>query len=60
MIQKETGWTDEYLIWGVAWANIQMKLSDAPYVKYRKGKKGKGEDVVDQKGLEKWLNSIEN
>jgi hypothetical protein len=59
MIQKETGWTDEYLLWGISWANVQMKLRDAPYYKYRSGK-GKDDKVVDQKGLEKWLHSIEN
>jgi hypothetical protein len=53
MIQKETGWTDDYLLWGVSWANIQMKIKDAPYYKYGKS----GERKVDQKGLEEWLKS---
>jgi len=57
MIQKETGWTDEYLLWGISWPNLQLKLADAPYYKYTSGKK-KGEEVVDQKGLEAFLGSI--
>ena len=29
-IQKETGWTHKYILWGESWFNIQMKLADAP------------------------------
>jgi len=25
-----TGWTLDYLIWGVAWVNLQMMIVDAP------------------------------
>ncbi len=31
-IQKETGWTHSYILWGESWFNIQMKLADAPRV----------------------------
>jgi hypothetical protein len=37
MIQKETGWTDDYLLWETSWANIQMKLADAPRYHYGDG-----------------------
>lgn len=29
-IQKETGWTHNYLLWGESWLNIQMKIADSP------------------------------
>lgn len=29
-IQKETGWTQQYVLWGESWMNIQMKIADAP------------------------------
>ena len=54
MIQKETGWTDDYLLWGLSWANIQMKLSDAPYYSYLSG--GKNEVITDEE-LANWLNT---
>jgi hypothetical protein len=54
MLQKETGWTDDYVLWGTSWANLQMKLADAPYFKYGKGGKS-GEKVVDQDELIKFL-----
>jgi len=53
MIQKETGWTDDYLLWGISWANVQMKLSDAPYYRYRKA----GEQTISEKDLPNWLNA---
>ena len=56
MIQKETGWTDEYLLWEISWSNVQMKLKDAPYYQYRSSGK-KGEKVVSQKELVEYLNN---
>ena len=53
MIQKETGWTDDYLLWGVSWANIQMKLADAPYYSYR----ARDEKVDNAEELNRWLNT---
>jgi hypothetical protein len=38
-IQKDTGWTDEYMLWGLSYANLRMKIADAP--SYRYGKKTK-------------------
>jgi len=29
-IQKETGWTQKYLLWGESWLSLQLKLADAP------------------------------
>ena len=53
MIQKDTGWTDDYLLWGISWANLQMKLADAPFYKYRSEK---DDEVMEEKGLEEFLN----
>lgn len=36
-VQKETGWTDEYLLWNVSLVNIRMKLADS--MKYINPKK---------------------
>ena len=36
LLQKETGWTDDYILWGTSWANLQMKLADAPRYSYKK------------------------
>ena len=54
MIQKDTGWTDDYLLWGVSWANMQLKMADAPC--YRYNSKGK-EQVIDDDELKNWLNT---
>jgi hypothetical protein len=35
-VQRETGWTDEYLLWETSWVNIRMKLADAPRYSYSK------------------------
>ena len=35
-IQKETGWTDEYLLWEIAWVNVRMKLIDEMHYDYSK------------------------
>ena len=57
MIQKETGWTDEYLLWGLSWSNVQLKLADAPYYKY-KNAGSKSEEIVESDDeLRKWLNA---
>jgi len=32
-----TGWTLDYLIWGIAWINLQMMITDAP--RYVSGQK---------------------
>lgn len=29
-IQKETGWTHDYVLWGESWLSLQLKLSDLP------------------------------
>jgi len=57
MIQKETGWTDDYMLWGISWANMQMKLADAPWYKYNRSEKG--EQVIDSdEGLCDYLNKM--
>jgi len=33
-IQKETGWTDEYLLWEISWVNVRMKLIDELHYDY--------------------------
>jgi hypothetical protein len=38
LLQKETGWTDEYVLWGTSWANLQLKLADAAHYNYGKKK----------------------
>jgi hypothetical protein len=45
-IQKETGWTDEYLLWEIPWINVRMKLADAPHYLYSKIKEIKTEDEL--------------
>ena len=51
-IQKETGWTHDYVLWGESWFNLQMKLNDAPRMK--KGDLAKTIDSDDE--LEEFLN----
>ncbi len=51
MIQKETGWTDDFVLWGVGWGNLQMKLADAPC--YTSGNDVK--TPVDEQELIKFL-----
>lgn len=29
-IAQATGWSVNYILWGLSWANIQMMLADAP------------------------------
>jgi hypothetical protein len=33
-IQKETGWTDGYLLWEIPWVSIRMKLIDEIHYDY--------------------------
>jgi hypothetical protein len=51
MIQKETGWTDDYILWGISWTNLQLKLADAP--RYRSGKRSC--TLKDEKELNSFL-----
>ncbi|MDR2764747.1 MAG: hypothetical protein LBB90_06910 [Tannerella sp.] len=48
ILQKETGWTDDYILWGVSWANLQMKLADAPHYAYghTSAKRVDGDELV--------------
>ena len=40
-IATATGWTFNYIIWGIAWVNLRMMIADAPrYVTGDKVKKG--------------------
>lgn len=52
-IQKETGWTHEYILWGESWFNIQMKLADAPRMITGSRKK----TIESEDELEEFLNS---
>lgn len=52
-IQKETGWSHNYLLWGESWFNIQMKLADAPRMKSG----GKAKRIEDEEELEEFLSS---
>jgi hypothetical protein len=29
-IQKETGWSHNYILWGESWMMLQLKLTDSP------------------------------
>lgn len=33
MISEKTGWSDKYIMWGIAWTNLRMMLADAPTTK---------------------------
>jgi hypothetical protein len=47
-IQKETGWTHQYVLWGETWFNLQMKLGDAPrMVRARKDKIEDDNELID-------------
>ena len=52
-IQKETGWTHEYILWGESWFNIQMKLADAPRMINGNRKK----TIESEDELEEFLNN---
>ena len=52
-IQKETGWTHDYILWGESWFNIQMKLADAPRMINGNLKK----TIESEDELEEFLNS---
>ena len=49
MVQKDTGWTDDYLLWGLSWTSVQMKLADAPRYVYRGKERAKL--ITDEKEL---------
>ena len=51
-LQEKTGWTHNYILWHESWANIHMKLVDAPRIST--GKKKKAIDSEDE--LYKFLN----
>jgi hypothetical protein len=53
ILQKETGWTDDYILWGTSWVNLQMKLADAPHYSYNK--KEKVHTIVDEQELINFL-----
>jgi hypothetical protein len=49
-IQKETGWTDEYLLWGISWVNARMKLIDEIHYDYSTEDKktiGSEDELID-------------
>ena len=52
-IQKETGWTHDYILWGESWFNIQMKLADAPRMINGNRKK----TIESEDELEEFLNN---
>ena len=52
-IQKETGWTHDYILWGESWFNIQMKLADAP----RMTSGSKARELKDDDELIKFINA---
>ena len=52
-IQKETGWTHDYILWGESWFNIQMKLADAPRMINGNRKK----TIESEDELEEFLNA---
>jgi hypothetical protein len=51
-IQKETGWTHDYIMWGESWFNLQLKLSDSP----RMVKGDRVKKIEDADELEEFLN----
>ena len=51
-IQKETGWTNRYILWEESWFNLQLKLSDAP----RMIKSGKAKMIENEDELMEFLN----
>ncbi len=52
-VQKETGWTDDYILWEIPWASVRLKLLDAPYYRYGKGNKVK--TITDEDELVRFL-----
>ena len=45
-VQKETGWTDEYLLWGIPWSAVRMKLIDEIHYDYNSKKEIRDEDEL--------------
>jgi hypothetical protein len=56
MVQKDTGWTDEHVLWGMSMANLQMKLADTPCYRYGK----KEAKIVDGNELERIFRERQN
>jgi len=50
-LQKETGWTHDYILWGESWFNLQMKLADVPRTIKIKRKK----EITTDEELEEFL-----
>jgi len=46
MIAEKTGWSYDYIMWGIPWINIRMMLADAP------GMSKKSKQVVEVTGDE--------
>jgi hypothetical protein len=41
-IAAATGWTLDYILWGISWMNLEMMIADAPrYVTGEEVKRGK-------------------
>jgi len=52
-IQKETGWTQKYILWNESWFNMQLKLPDAP----RMGKNKTVKEIKSDEEMEEFLTS---
>jgi len=52
MVQKETGWTDDYVLWGVSYASLQLRIADAPRYHYGESKQVK---MLNERELVKFL-----
>jgi len=47
-IARETGWTSNYILWHVTWANLQLMIADAPRLKKKTNKKMVEDDELFQ------------
>ena len=45
-LQKQTGWTDNYLLWGVSHLNLKIKAADAMRYKTKEVKEVENWDDV--------------
>ena len=50
-LQRETGWSHNYILWEESWFNLQMKLDDAPRLISSKRKK----EIKTDEELEEFL-----
>ena len=50
-LQKETGWSHEYILWGESWMMLQLKLADSPRMVKKNDKR-----VI---GPENWDDQVE-